>query len=242
MRDKMNQHGFGKLLTPGFANMKIAKGEGGAYLSTIMHLSPHKASGAGNVCASASAGCIAACLNTAGRGVYDNVQMARKNRTLLWFQNRPVFMSLLREEMHAHRRKAIRENKIACFRLNGTSDLIWERAAPELFEEFSDCQFYDYTKHAGRCLKKHKLPKNYHLTFSMSEVNRTDCRRVLRSGKCNVAVVFGGNPPPVYLGRPTFTMDENDLRFLDPPGGCIGALTAKGKAKRDKSGFVIRQA
>lgn len=235
----MNEFGFGDLLTPGLANTKIAKGEGGEYLTTIMHLSPHKASGVGNVCPMASAGCIAACLNTAGRGIYDNVQTARKNRTILFFQNRPKFLELLRVEMHAHKRKAIREGKLACFRLNGTSDIVWEKLAPELFTEFSDCQFYDYTKYPKRCLASYKLPANYHLTFSKSEENLADCKRVLRSGKCNVAVVFKGEPPATYLGCPTYSMDENDLRFLDPPGGHIGALKAKGKAKYDKTGFVV---
>jgi hypothetical protein len=32
--------------------------------------------------------------------------------------------------------------------------------------------------------------------------------------------------------------DETDLRFLDAKGGHVVALTAKGKARYDKSGFV----
>lgn len=235
----MSELGFSKLLTAGIANAKIAKGEGAGYLSTIMHLSPHKAAGVGNVCPMASAGCIAACLNTAGRGRFNMTQLARKARTVLWFQNRPLFLSILRSEINSHRRKAIKLGKLACVRLNGTSDIVWEKVCPELFNEFSDCQFYDYTKYDKRCMSGYKLPANYHLTFSQSEVNLPAVKRVLRSGKCNVAVVFKGVPPTTYLGRPTYTMDENDLRFLDPPGGCVGALTAKGKAKNDKSGFVV---
>jgi hypothetical protein len=33
--------------------------------------------------------------------------------------------------------------------------------------------------------------------------------------------------------------DLSDLRFLDPSGGVIVGLKAKGKAKKDLSGFVL---
>ena len=33
--------------------------------------------------------------------------------------------------------------------------------------------------------------------------------------------------------------DKTDMRFLDPQGGHVVALYAKGKAKQDTSGFVI---
>jgi hypothetical protein len=36
---------------------------------------------------------------------------------------------------------------------------------------------------------------------------------------------------------PVFNGDESDLRFLDPKGSVIG-LYAKGKAKKDTTGFV----
>jgi hypothetical protein len=36
--------------------------------------------------------------------------------------------------------------------------------------------------------------------------------------------------------------DLHDLRFLDPKGGNIVVLKAKGKARKDLSGFVIRNA
>jgi hypothetical protein len=43
--------------------------------------------------------------------------------------------------------------------------------------------------------------------------------------------------PETYMGRPVFNGDESDLRFLDPKGVVVG-LYAKGKAKKDTSGFV----
>ena len=82
-------------------------------------------------------------------------------------------------------------------------------------------------------------PSNYHLTFSRSEANEADCRRVLEAGG-NVAVVFGCPFPQTYLGATVINGDEHDLRHLDPRGGFIVGLTPKGrKAKRDASGFVV---
>jgi hypothetical protein len=42
--------------------------------------------------------------------------------------------------------------------------------------------------------------------------------------------------PETYNGLPVFNGDESDLRFLDPKG--VVGLYAKGKAKKDTSGFV----
>jgi len=54
----------------------------------------------------------------------------------------------------------------------------------------------------------------------------------------NVATVFD-EVPQEYKGRPVIDADETDLRFLDPKG-VIAGLKAKGRAKKDLSGFVIR--
>jgi hypothetical protein len=57
----------------------------------------------------------------------------------------------------------------------------------------------------------------------------------------NVAVVFGIKKtlpmPEYYNGVQVFNGDESDLRFLDPKNVVIG-LYAKGKAKKDETGFV----
>ena len=44
--------------------------------------------------------------------------------------------------------------------------------------------------------------------------------------------------PETFLGRPVINGDKDDLRFLDPKNVIVG-LYAKGKAKKDTSGFVI---
>jgi hypothetical protein len=57
----------------------------------------------------------------------------------------------------------------------------------------------------------------------------------------NVAVVFGIKKtlamPELYKFRSVFNGDDSDLRFLDPKGVVVG-LYAKGKAKKDTTGFV----
>ena len=80
--------------------------------------------------------------------------------------------------------------------------------------------------------RKVKQIKNYHLTFSRAESNAADIPKAVAQGM-NVAVVYDKIPEGV------FSADETDLRFLDPKVGIIG-LKAKGRAKKDSSGFVIR--
>ena len=90
-----------------------------------------------------------------------------------------------------------------------------------------------------------KLPENYHLTFSRSENNDALCDIILQKGG-NVAMVFKDHKKVVERGTYTFkgrkykviNGDEHDLRFLDPQN-CIVALKAKGKARKDLSGFVV---
>lgn len=230
-----------KLLTMGKASPKLVKSDKAdlGFLSAIQYLAPHKLSGR-NVCPQASPGCIAACLNTAGRGRKNSVQQARVNRTNFMFEDRKGYKEQLRTEVIAFNKKAKRLGKVAAVRLNGTSDLKWEELYPELIEEFADVQFYDYTKITKRMLRycDGELPVNYHLTYSRSEVNHEQCLKVLEAGG-NVAVVFRDKElPEQYEGFTVFNADDTDLRFLDP-AGTISGLYAKGKAKNDDSGFVV---
>jgi hypothetical protein len=225
------------------SNPKTQKGEAQGWLTAGLHLAPHKVAGF-NVCGYASKGCAAGCLNLAGRGRMHVTQDARIRRTLLFRQDRAAFMSQLRHDLDTLRRKAEREGMQACARLNVLSDLPWEKLCPELFDEYADVQFYDYTKWPIH--KRGKLPANYSLTFSLAEDNDQRARMAHMLGY-NVAVVFAtpkgqplpdsydllgtGNPVPVIDG------DESDLRFLDPSGVIVG-LRAKGPAINDQSGFV----
>jgi hypothetical protein len=229
------------LLTMGEASPKLIKSDnsGLGYLSAIQYLAPASTSGR-NVCPHASAGCVAACLYTAGRGRTNGVQTARLNRTHMFFENRKEYWQTLETELEKFGKRADRLGMIPAVRLNGTSDLPWERLRPQLFERFSECQFYDYTKDPKRMLRfcAGELPSNYHLTFSRSEINDRDCRNVLGNGG-NVAVVFrNADYPKWFLGAPVVNGDQHDLTFVHPPGSVL-ALYAKGKAKPDCSGFVV---
>jgi hypothetical protein len=221
-----------KLLS--ISNTKTVKGEIVGYSTAILHLAPHKLSGY-NVCPKASIGCAAACLNTAGRGRFSTVQVARIRKTKEFFENRIEFMRLLEKDIYLHVNSAIRKGMIPCIRLNGTSDIPWERIVirdgKNIMQLFGDIQFYDYTKRTGRQI----LP-NYHLTFSLAEDNHDAAQSELARG-LNVAVVFR-QPPELFWNHPVVDGDETDLRFLDPQN-CIVGLKAKGKAKKDTSGFVI---
>jgi len=222
-------------------NTKIRKGEKIGFMSFGLHLAPANMSGT-NVCSHASAGCIAACLNTAGRGAMSPVQNARIAKTKLFSSETQVFMAQLKKEIATAIKKAIKKNFTPCFRLNLTSDLPWESIkidGKSLMETFPDVQFYDYTKNPSRMGKfcERLLPSNYHLTFSRSECNDVVVQAVMQSGG-NVAAVFRGALPATWNGKRVVNGDETDLRFLDPLNSVVG-LVQKGKAKKDASGFVI---
>jgi hypothetical protein len=248
-------HGF-KLLTPG--NPKTEKGEAQGYWTFILHLAPASLSGF-NVCAMATQGCKAACLNTAGRGgimgghgilthddvargIQNTIQKARIRRTRRFFTERDAFMTDLVRDIAKAIGKARKAGFVPVFRLNGTSDIRWESVPAcgkaNIFAAFPTVQFYDYTKLPNR----RNVPANYHLTFSLADGNDAQATQALANGM-NVAAVFRNKATVSrvvdsgYMGRPVFIGDDSDLRFLDPRGHII-ALYAKGNAKRDASGFV----
>ena len=240
-----------KLLTR--SNPKVLKGEKLGYLTGIMHLAPAELAGF-NVCAHSSAGCRAACLNTAGHGGMgldenglNSVQVARIRRTRYWRAHRIDFNRMLHREISNLVKRANRDGMTPAIRLNGTSDLPWERLKhdqyPNIMQAFPDVQFYDYTKwpvdkRGDRATGN--LPNNYHLTFSLSESNDTVAAAALEAGY-NVAAVLAvgrnGDLPETWSGYPVIDGDVSDVRF-DDTGGHIVALRAKGDGIGDESGFV----
>ena len=226
------------------ANPKIQKGTKLGYLSFILHLAPADLSGK-ETCPKRTAGCTSACLNTAGRGgmfkkgeTTNMIQQARIRKTKMFFENRAQFMSQLLKDINLGIKQASKLGLTPVFRLNGTSDLAWEKyeilEGRNIFQMFPQVQFYDYTKVLGR--KVADIP-NYHLTFSAADGNDADVAKAVSQGM-NVAVVFD-KLPEAYMGRPVNDADEHDLRFLDPKG-TIAGLKAKGRAKKDTTGFVRR--
>ncbi|MFA5759050.1 MAG: hypothetical protein WC942_06830 [Clostridia bacterium] len=220
------------------ANPKTVKSDKQTkYLTWIMYLAPHTLSGY-NVCPCASKGCSAACLNRAGRGRYSGVQEARIRRTKFFFEYRDAFKICLWDELRRHCNICKTIGKLPLFRLNGTSDIVWEKVFPELFTYFKDCLFYDYTKIPRRMMTKWDKPKNYYLLFSRSESNDKQVRNICKDNpSANIAVVFKETPKE-WLGRPVLDGDLNDCRVLDKNGVIVG-LKPKGRAIHDTSGFVV---
>jgi hypothetical protein len=224
-------------------NPKLIKGDKlhDDWKTAIMHLHPNST----KICPYQDiAKCKTACLNTAGRGgifkkgeTTNVIQEARKRRTKLFLETPELFLEQLYEEILKFEAKAKREGKRPCVRLNGTSDIQWEYQELQgrtVFDTFPDIQFYDYTKIPTR---KVSHIKNYHLTWSYSEANKKYASWFDKLNY-NIAVVFNYALPLWYKGRKVIDGDKYDQRFLDEPNVVVG-LTAKGKAKKDTSGFVI---
>jgi len=235
------------------ADAKTSKGTGKGFLTGICYLAPATMAGGPNVCPHASPACLAACLVTAGRAsIFPAINQARIKRTRFLFADRKAFADQLKKEIAALVRKAEKGGLVPAVRLNGTADLSVESLFPELFQAFPAVQFYDYTKNIERALRfsAGKLPRNYHLTFSLAENNAGKALQALRAGVNVAAVVsdikaFESGFDVNGEAFETFNADLSDLRFLDLPAkdgrGRIALLKAKGKARADKSGFV-RQA
>lgn len=224
-----------KLLSTG--NPKLMKGEKKGYLSFVLHLAPAQVSGY-ETCPKRTAGCTAACLNTAGRGgmfkkgeTTNAIQQARIRKTKMFFEKRDQFLADLEADIRLGIKQAEKKGMVPVFRLNGTSDIAWEKYG--IIEKFPEVQFYDYTKMRNR---KVSHLTNYHLTFSKADGNDMDVRLAAAAGM-NVAVVFK-ELPETYIGRNVVNGDDTDLRFLDPKNVVVG-LKAKGKAKKDTTGFVV---
>lgn len=225
------------------ADSKTVKGSKKGYLTGVCYLMPDD-----TLCPmSTLAGCREACLVSAGRAAFTpGIGQARAERTRLFHGNKELFFTLLWFEIMALQRKAQRLGMIPCIRLNGTSDINWSLYAPydgnDVYQEFFDIQFYEYTK-SPSIIRTAAGIENLHITASYSEAN-PKYRELIKAAAmkygANLAVVFSSKQLPImFAGLPVINGDETDLRFLDKRGVIVG-LSAKGKAKKDKSGFVVQ--
>jgi len=240
-------------------------------------ITPEQIFGKKQVCPDASPGCLATCLVSAGHGgVGANARQFKLNQTtearimrqLQWQFKGEAFFTLLLIELVKMADKARRKGLRFAARLNGTSDIPFERfkvvVSPELadwlnrnypgqnvkagtfpgiFQALPKIIFYDYTKSVERVGDwfAGRMPKNYHLTLSLSElpINRRAALSELMRRSVNVAVSFdtlptkmaderttkvSWTPLPYTLGFKVgdkveyfevFDADEDDLRFLD---------------------------
>lgn len=241
------------LLTSGAHNAKLAKSSFKTFMMGLA-LAPAQEAGYKTVCSHASPGCIDLCLHVSGRSNGDHdaaqaIRRARVARTRLWFQDRETFVDMLARELHRAKRRADALGLPMAFRPNVTSDLDWTSLVPGLIEEFRRVQWYGYTKvpaYYDRFIRG-LYPRNYHLTFSRSELNESKCLDFLRRGG-HVAVPFAvkytatsARPlPAAWQGFPVVDGDIDDRRYLDPSGPVVVGLRAKGRARKLDSAFVVK--
>jgi hypothetical protein len=226
------------LLSKGTSNAKTSKNDNDTY---ILYLAPYNQNSKKiNICPKASEGCAAACLFSAGRGAFSNVIKARQNKTEYYLQDKKAFISQLANELIKIDKKASKNKNQTLIRLNGTSDLdfifLLKKYANFDISNYKNLHFYDYTKILGK-VKKYSNDKNYTLTFSRAEDNEKDIFKAVKYGS-NVSAVFNGKLPKTYKGIPVIDGDKTDNEMLKYKGFILG-LKAKGKARTDKSGFVI---
>ena len=230
-------------------NAKTVKGEQLGFLTGILYLAPSDISGF-QVCPMAKiAQCEKACLYSAGRGAFTSIQNARIKKTQYFFNDRQDFMLNLVKDIEKGIKQADKAGLTLLIRLNGTSDIKWENVhfdyefmngkirSITIFDLFPEIQFYDYSKQVNRI----DLPKNYDLTFSYSGVvSFQPYVKKAIDNQMRIATVFRKveDIPTSFLGLPVVSGDNSDIRHLDDQNSIV-ALYAKGKAKKDYSGFVV---
>jgi len=223
------------LLSNGSSNAKTAKN---LRKSVILYLAPFTQNSKGiNMCPKASKGCIDSCLFTAGlASVYATINNARIARTEHFLSNRQEFLAQVIAEINKAAKKT--EGDLAV-RLNGTSDVkLVEMAVSTGISIAPNVVFYDYTKIIKKAGERTLATGHrYMVTFSRSETNEAEMLQHLNEG--GIAAVVFSELPINYKGFPVVDGDERDDLMLDLPKGTILGLKAKGKAKKDTSGFVV---
>jgi hypothetical protein len=223
-----------KLLSKGSTNAKTAKN---SIETLILYLAPFTQNSKGiNLCPKATAGCAAACLFTAGRGAFSNVAQSRMNRTEYYLHDRKAFLAQLAKEVNSQAKKV----PTLAVRLNGTSDIKLVEMLTLTHDIAPNVVFYDYTKIPSKAgNRKTTQGHDYIVTYSFNEGNDSipNALEVLNRGG-NVAAVFRKELPDTFLGYPVIDGDASDIEMLNHRGVILG-LKAKGKAKKDTTGFVI---
>lgn len=234
---KFRNHKDLLLLSP--FNEKTPKGEEEGFLTAMMYLAPHTLGGGKSLCPHSTEACRAGCLYSAGRGRTPRVQNARLRRTRWFLENRDGFLDQLVGELMMMQEGADAHGLKLAVRLNGTSDILWERELMEegrsLFDLFPRATFYDYTRTPAA---HRKVPPNWRLTFSLADDPLERAVEHLRAGRSVAAVAplaekewVGGW---IEVGEHVVTVmdgDEHDLRFLDPAPALV-LLSPKGALRR----------
>lgn len=237
------------LVSKGTSNAKTVKNSEETW---IMYISPYDLNSYGKtVCSDSTEGCRTGCLGPhSGRALlFQMITQARIRKTDLYFSDRQAFCNMLVKDMIRLSNRATKKGIKIQVRLNGTSDLdfiaILKNRTGADIRTLPGLSFYDYTKQIGK-FKKYQ-GTDYKLTFSRSESNQAECIEAIKVGP--VAVVFdtkkGKDLPAVYSFDnvnyyPVIDGDKADDLMMNLKAGFILGLRAKGKAKEDQTGFVVR--
>lgn len=236
----LRSHRHLSLLSP--FNEKSPKGESEGFLTAMMYLAPHTIAGGKSVCPHSTEACRAGCLFTAGRGLTPRVHEARVRRTVRYLSGRAGFMRDLLADLEIMQATADRHGMTLAIRLNGTSDILWEREQPSIFDAFPRAIFYDYTRTPAL---HRRVPENWRLTFSLADDPIRAALEHLQAGRSVAAVVPESDkaqaPGWFMVGdRVVDVVDGelHDLRFLDAPGSLV-LLKPKGRLRR--GGPMVRE-
>ena len=237
-----------KVMTRWDANPKTNKNLEYGFLTASLALAPARVAGGFDMCTRWTKGCLSSCLFWQGRGRMKQTQDARINRTLRFQDDPESFINReLVPDLAALCRKAEQFGVAPAVRLNCLTDFPWEIYRRQLMDDFGHVQFYDYTKDEVRMAKflDGEFPKNYDLTFSVSEQN-LDWALTFLGLNQKVALVTeqhfaSDNPLQRWYTFPTTDGDKHDLTFLHR-GPKVLLLRPKGTATKDETGFVHREA
>lgn len=250
-------------------NPKTLKGQRYGFKTAVLYMAPARLSGV-NLCPMAQiAQCEAPCLNTAGNPAYAaGKAKGRLNKAHYFLRDRNAFMNQMVRETARFVLRTRAEGFVPLVRLNGTTDIRWEREGFVL-----DARTAAYLAQTGRTVpgctapptagthvsnvmqvfpnvqfydytklaNRRDLPSNYDLTFSYSGVPAFAVHVArARAAGMRIAVVFRrkSDIPASFLGMQCIDGDDSDIRHIDPQGVVV-ALYAKGRAKTDTSGFVV---
>ena len=230
---------------------KVEKGEVEQVLTVVLYMAAASSSGF-NLCPWATPGCILACLgHSTGRLKMNSSQRAQVRKALLFKLFPGYFLRRIVAELTLHACEAQALGMTAAARLNGSTDVPWEKYLDTEAIQALGITLYDYTKAPAKA----RSTAGYHLTYSVSEAPESpaEAKQWLARGG-NVAVVVAAEDSDklkdakrVHLGMlrkrwqgcPTHSGEDTDLRFTDPAGHVV-VLYAKGDALKDRTGFVQR--
>lgn len=179
------------------------------------------------------ADCLFGCLKSSGRGRFDNVKRARQAKSEYWHNNRAAFLQQLTAELSRFDKLCKKTGKQGVIRLNVISDIPFEKYG--IPQKFPDLFFYDYTKNSSRL---GKTPANYKLIFSYSGAPEYQKYLAKVPETTPLAVVFKGQLPQFFNGKPVIDGDKSDLVNAFAENKIVGLL-AKGAAKKDTGNFTI---